>query len=197
MRRAVLAISIACAVTARAALDLTPAVRDYVAEGITFRQLLFKDGDRTVRYEPPLGWSYANLGGQLRFTPTKTEGAVAVITANRPAAGAANTIEGFQQSFRAMLPPTAQKVEIASEAANPLLLDGKISTYEITATYQLTTGERYLTSVLFADAGEVQLAFRISAHKTDFDRLHMAFRSSLLSWHWNEAGSTGQGQAGQ
>lgn len=171
--------------SARAALDLSPSTHEYVAEGITFRQLSFNDGDRKVVYEPPVGWSFVRLGDQLRLTPAKLDGASAVIAATNLVTAEAKTDEGMRSTFRASLPPTAQDVEMLAEEVNPLVLDGGVNTYEITAAYQLA-GERYVCGTVFANAAETQIMFRLSARKADFERLHAAFRSSLLSWHWVE-----------
>lgn len=183
-----LLIVTAMTVTAQAALDLNPALQEYTAEGITFRQLCFKDGERTVKYEVPNGWAYVALGAQLRLTPAKFERAFALLSA-APGATAqqfdAKAVEAAQKAFAASLPPTAQDVKILAEELNPLVLNGGVNTYEITATYKVS-GDALITSVLFANAAEAQLNFRLTARKADFAKLHNVFRSSLLSWQWVE-----------
>ena len=61
------------------ALDLTPTVSEYTAEGIIFRQLNFQDGKRKAVYEPPRLWTYRGSGSSLQLTPANVDRADAII----------------------------------------------------------------------------------------------------------------------
>jgi hypothetical protein len=56
-------------------------------------------------------------------------------------------------------------------------------TLEVTVQYQLYS-EQYQQSVLFMNLLETQLTFRFLSRKSDFEKLHQAFRGSLCSLQW-------------
>jgi hypothetical protein len=56
-------------------------------------------------------------------------------------------------------------------------------TFEVTVAYELYS-ERYHQSVLFMNLPDTQLSFRFVARKSDFEKLHRAFRESLGSLQW-------------
>src|SRR6478672_9896983 len=79
MRRLLLLSLVAFSTMATAAIDLTPTKSEYVAEGLTFHQLSFKDGKRRIIFEPPQQWSYRGAGTTLQLVPSNNDRADAVI----------------------------------------------------------------------------------------------------------------------
>ncbi len=176
---------LAAASMASAGIDLTPVSREYTAEGIKFRQLIFRDGELKISYEPPRLWDYRSAGNVLQLTPSKAERADAAIQAVRlpaPQPLDEKGVAAAKQQFVSSLPPGGQAISILAEEQNPVLLKNTPS-YEITASYQ-ALGETFLRSTLFVNLPDTQLTFRLNARKADFDALHKAFRSSILSWQW-------------
>jgi hypothetical protein len=173
------------AATSANALDLTPVVSEYVAEGITFRQLTFKDGKRQVIYEPPRQWVCRGSVGSLQLTPAKTDRADAVIEAvelKAPQKLDDRTTSALREQFLKSLPPGSQGVTVVSEEQNPVSLENGAS-YAVTVAYQ-ALGETFLRSVVFVNLPEMQLSFRLTARKADFETIQKQFRSSIFSWHW-------------
>jgi len=169
------------------AIDLTPTVSEYVAEGITFRQLNFKDGKRQVIYEPPRQWSCHGSGSSLQLTPPKVDRADASIQAvevKAPEKLDDKTIADLKAQFMRTLPPGGQTANIVSEEMNPVNLENG-SSYALAASYQ-ALGETFVRSIVFVNLPETQLTFRLTARKADFEPLQRMFRSSILSWHWVE-----------
>ncbi len=168
----------------RAALDLTPTPVEYTNEGMVFKQLVFKEGDRRVTYEPPQKWSYRGAAGRLQLVPPNNVCAEADIQAiplatPLPALDDA-TVGALKQQFMTSLPPGAQYVTVVGETPEAIPLQGS-HTYEISASYQ-TLGETFVRTAIFANFPETQLIFRFTARKTEFDKLYREFRGSILSW---------------
>ena len=168
-------------------MDLTPQSKEYTAEGITFRQLFFKDGIRRVVYELPRNWSYGGDATSLQLVPPKADRADASIqVVDMPKA------QPFDEKLLAALkeqslrgvPPGVQTVATINEEINSVRLESGDS-YAITISYQ-ALGETFVRSTLYVNLPTALLTFRLTARKADFDPLQRAFRSSILSWHWVE-----------
>ena len=72
----------------RAELDLTPKPSQYEVDGVTFKQLAFSDGSKTVTYTPPRGWDYSGSATQLILQPPnkgQAEGKITKVTLSQPA----------------------------------------------------------------------------------------------------------------
>jgi hypothetical protein len=175
-------------ISVRAGVDLTPSVTEYVAEGMKFQQLAFKDDKRRVEYEPPRGWSFDGSANQLHLKPPQKNFAEATITAvplSKPQPQDENTIKLLEQQVIAGLPFGSQFAKIEETIANPVLLCGNASVGVI-VSYQ-AAGEKFLRSVLFVNLRDTQLIFRLTARKDDFQSLHREFKGSIFSWHWIES----------
>src|SRR3954471_13000692 len=186
MRKALFFVSLlAPFAAALAAVDFSPTPSEYKAEGITFRQLSLKDGDRTVMFEPPREWTERGSATELQLTPRNREDALASVHATplgRPESFDDASLQKIEQDFVASLPPQSQHVEVVSRAQSPVLVDGN-PTFEVIASYEVL-GRTFQRSLLVARLGDSQLSFRLVARKLDFDALHHAWCSSILSWHW-------------
>jgi len=190
MRPLLLAAFFASALTARAALNLSPSANEFDGEGVKYTQLAFTDDQRKVLYVPPQNWSYRGSAAQLLLTPpaifNRAAAVIETAALATPQPLDAKGIELVRRQFASTLPPGSQGIKVLSEESSPVLINGNIATYEITASYELF-GETFLRSVLFSNVSETtQLRFKLTALKKDFDVLHRQFRASLVSWQWSE-----------
>jgi len=187
--RSTIAIVIATAVSgASAGIDLTPAVGEYVAEGVKFQQLTFQYNKQRIEYEPPRAWISDGSSTVLHLKPPQKSFAEGVIEAeplSKPQILDENVQKTLEQKLIANLPAGSQLVKVEQELESPLLLNGN-RTFEVVVSYQLM-GEKFIRSALFANLPDVQLTFRFTARKSDFDALHREFRASILSWHLLQA----------
>jgi hypothetical protein len=182
--------------TAQAHIDLTPTPTEYVAEGITFRRLIFRQADNSsVRYEPPRGWTCRGGGDQLQLTPGDATRAQAAIQAVPLAAAQAlddKSTALLREEFLNNLPPGSQLIKLLKEEQNPVVLDNKLS-YAVTASYQIL-GETFVRSTVFTNLGNTQLRFTINSRQSDFERLQQNFRRSIFSWQRLDPAVTTPGQ---
>jgi hypothetical protein len=170
------------------ALDLAPTVSEYTAEGITFRQLNFQDGERKAVYEPPRLWSCRGSASSVQLTPPKVDRADAIIQVVEAKAAPKldeKAIGALKEQSLRSLPPGSQAVTVLNEEQNPVSLENSAS-YAVTLSYQ-ALGETFVRSIVFISLPETQLSFRITARKADFDAVQRPFRSSIFSWHWVDA----------
>ncbi|MEY2508166.1 MAG: hypothetical protein QOH01_2495 [Verrucomicrobiota bacterium] len=171
--------------TSQAHLDLTPAPTEYVAEGITFQRLTFKQANNiSLSYQPPRGWTYRGGGDRLQLTPAEATRAEALIQA-LPLASAQPLDEKneafLREQFLNTLPTGSQVIKLLNEEQNPVVLDNKPS-YAVTASYQVI-GETFVRSTLFINLADTQLRFTLNARQSDYEKLNRAFRQSIYSWH--------------
>ena len=167
------------------ALDLTPAVSEYIAEGITFRQLTFQDGKRKAVYEPPRLWSYRGGGSRLQLMPPEVDRADAIIQVveSKMAPGFdEKAIATLKEQSLLSVPPGSQAAALVSEEQNPVNLDNSAS-YGVTISYK-ALGETFIRSIVFVNLAESQLTFRLTARQADFGQLQRVFRPTIFSWHW-------------
>jgi hypothetical protein len=171
--------------SASAQLDLTPQAVEYVAEGIKYRQLHFKDGKRKIVYELPVQWNYRPGGAdRIHLTPPKAQFAEGVIHATK--LGAARpldeqTMAQFREQVLATAPPGAIDVTLVSEVVNAVTPSGNRS-YEVTISYH-ALGQPFLRSGLISNVGDTQIQLQMTAPKKEFEPLRIEFRSSIMSWH--------------
>jgi hypothetical protein len=167
------------------AIDLSPVREERVLDGIKFQQLVFRDGERQITYEPPRGWKYNGDSGQLKLTPPDIAQARGVIDQSPltgPQAFSEESIKELQAKTLKYVPPGSREAAIVLEEKNPVFLD-RHETYEITVSYRFMN-EDYLMSVLYVNLQETELRFRLIARKADFEKLHRTFRGSVFSWQW-------------
>jgi hypothetical protein len=185
MKRLLLLVLLTSSVCAKAGIDLTATPSEYVAEGLTFRQLSLKDGDRRIIFEPPPQWTFRGTSTTMQFTPPNTSRAdafIQVADAKAPERLDDNVISALREKFMATLPVGCQHAQIVNEEFNPVQFEGA-SSYAITGKYQ-AIGETFLRSTVFVNLPASQLTFRLTARQPDFEKLNKPFRGSILSWHW-------------
>lgn len=173
---------------ANAGIDFSPAVTEYVAEGVKFQQLTFQYNKQRIEYEPPHAWIFDGGSTALHLKPPQksfAEGLIEAEPLSKPQPLDENVRKSLEEKLVANLPSGSQLVKIEQEIESPLLLNGN-RTFEVILSYQLM-GEKFCRSALFAMLPDVQLTFRFTARKDDFEPLHREFRASILSWHPVEA----------
>jgi hypothetical protein len=167
------------------AIDLSPVKGERVLDGIKFSQLLFRDGERQITYEPPRNWKYSGDSSQVKLTPPDVSQAQAVIDQSplaAPQVFSEETVKGLQANVLKYVPPGSLDVAIVSEEKTPVFVNGK-ETYALTVSYRFANQD-YLMSVLYVNLPETQLRFRLVARKADFEKLQKAFRGSVFSFQW-------------
>lgn len=184
--RSTITIAIAAiAVTARGAIDFTPATGERVFEGIRFPELYFHQDGRRISYEQPRGWTYIGDATYIKFVPPEVRQAFAEITQAplpKPQNFDEDTMKSLQTKASALLSPDAGDIVVLSAEKNPLMINAH-DTFEVILGFQLY-GEHYLQSVLFMNLPDTQLSFRVLSRKVDFEKLHRDFRGSLCSLQW-------------
>ena len=176
---------VAFALSAAAAIDLTPEVREYTAEGVKFQQLIFHDDKQAIEYELPERWTFNAASSRLQLRPPDKKFAEAIIqtvSLTKPEALDENVCKALKEKFLTTLPPGSQLVKVEQEIQNPILLDGNPS-FEIIVSYQVAAG-KFLESALFVDLRDTQIVFNLTAPKEDFPALHSELKHSIFSWHW-------------
>jgi hypothetical protein len=170
----------------QASLDLTSVAREYVSEGINYRELIFNDGDRKVSVELPNKWQFRCSPEKIGFTVPDNHFVAASIE------GFANpgkrefdeqTVKALLQKVQADLPADVTQVTVESRP-NPVMLDGH-ETFEVLVSYTLM-GTAFQRSTVFVNLPETQVVFRLSARKEEFDSTNKVFRRLILSWHWSD-----------
>lgn len=170
---------------ATAGVDFTPGLGERTLEGIKFTELYFHENGRKISYEQPRGWTYTGDASRIRFLPPNVAQAFGEM-AQAPLAAPQNfdetSTKTLQEQVVRSVPPDSHDVAIVSAERNPLMINGH-ETFEVTVGYELY-GQQYQRSVLFMNLPDTQLIFSFVARKSDFDRLHQAFRGSLCSLQW-------------
>ena len=172
---------------ARADINFTPSVKEYVSEGITYRSLYFKEEKNTISIELPRQWTYRGDAGRLQLLPPGkgfAEGVIQAIPLARPQPFNEAVEKALETQALSSVPSGSQSIEVAKREENPVILDHNLS-YEIVVSYQ-TLGQAFLRSLIFVNCPDKQLIFRFTAPKADFDLLNKAFRRSIYSWERTE-----------
>ena len=171
--------------TANAAIEFSASEKEHSLEGIKFKVLFFKDSGKTISYQPPRGWSVSGGGGGLKLTPpalAQAQGEIEQSPLPAPQPFDAEVMKALQQKTLASVPAGSQKAVLVSEEISPLKVHGHES-YGVTVSYQ-AFGQDFVMNVLYVNLPELQLRFRTTARKQNFEKVHGAVRHSILSWHW-------------
>jgi len=175
----------AIAASAWCGIDFTPGIGERVLEGIKFTELYFHENGRQISYEQPRGWTYTGDSSRIRFIPPNVPqafGEMAQAPLPTPQNFDEPTIKLLQERVLQSVPADSRDVIVVGAEKNPLMIN-QHETFEVTVAYQLY-GEHYRRSMLFMNLSDTQLMFSFVSRKTDFDKLHQAFRGSLCSLEW-------------
>jgi hypothetical protein len=170
---------------AHAGLDLTPASKQYVEEGITYRQVNLKNGDGSVTFLPPQGWTVRGQPNRLQLNPEKNlVEAVVEVTPLAPKPLDEEATAAFKEKILASLPGGSTAVTTLFEAPNTIMPGGN-PTFEVMVSYQLW-GKTFQRTALLVNCPQDRLIFRFTSPKEDFAQFNTAFRRSIASWQWIE-----------
>ena len=148
-------------------------------------RLLFHDGNATIAYVPPVGWTFSGGETKLRLTPRDREDATAIIQSVPqpvPMTLDEDGVKALRQAALNLVPQGSQEVKILSEQKKPMLI-GRHQTFEVCISYGLKE-HACLLDALFLDLDKSQVQFVVNAPKFGFEPVSTAFRKSLFSWQW-------------
>ncbi|MEY2481534.1 MAG: hypothetical protein QOK24_62 [Verrucomicrobiota bacterium] len=167
-------------------LDLTPRSKEYVEEGVTYRQVNFKNGDGSVTFFPPPGWTMRGQGNRLQLNPEKNLVEAVVEATPMPAPKPLDeaAMVAFKEKILATLPGGSTAVTTVFEAQNTIMPGGNF-TFEVMVAYQLW-GKTFQRSALLVNTPQDRLIFRFTSPREDFAQFNTAFRRSVASWQWIE-----------
>jgi hypothetical protein len=182
--------------SASADTDFTPVVKEYTAEGFTYRQLLFKNDKGSVTFTPPQNWTIRGSKDRLQLSPPANSFVEAIIRAAPPSVSPRfdeNGLKVLAEQVMREVPAGAQAVQLIKREENPVLMGQNLS-YEFVISFQ-TLGQLFQRSAIFVNCADQQLVFRFTAPKADFEQFNPDFRRSIASWQWIERAATGAGPA--
>ena len=178
-----IAFFVALGSSATGAIDFTPTPSERVLEGIKFPQLIFREEGREIVYGYPRGWTYSGSSSRIKFTPpglTQAQAEIEQSPLPEPQTFDEPTTKALQQRVLASVPKGSENITVVSEQKNPVMVNGH-ETYEVTVGYKFY-GQEFQLSVLYLNLPGNQLRFRVAAKKTDYEKVHGAFRRSILSF---------------
>lgn len=164
-------------------INFTAVPREYVAEGITYRQAIFKHGDQSVSIDLPPHWTFRSSATQLQLIappPASAEGSIDVEPAAAVRAldeAAANAI--VQQAL-ASVPPGSHQPAVVEQASNPVSIGGHES-FGVTVSYQ-ALGQTFYRNTTVVNFPHQRLVIRFTAPKAQFEALQAGVRRALMSW---------------
>lgn len=164
-------------------IDFTAVPREYVAEGITYREAVFKQGTMSVSVELPPNWTFRSSATRLQLVPPQPSSAEASIDVEPAAAvrpldeATTNTI--VQQAL-ASVPPGSHEAAVVEQEQNPVSAIGQES-FGVTLEYQ-ALGQTFYRNTVVVNLPAQRLVMRFTAPKAQFKALHAAFRRALMSW---------------
>jgi hypothetical protein len=171
--------------SSQAAIDFTPLVEEYTSQGIVYRKVSFKEESGPISFVPPRGWNVRGGKDLLQLEPPNKNFVEATISAT-PLSGPVlldeSTVEALKEQLLRGAPATSQAVQIVRCEPNPVPM-APYPSVEIVISYH-ALGRTFEKSMIFVQAVDTQLIFRLTAPKEDFDPLNQLFRSSIGSWQW-------------
>lgn len=167
------------------ALDFQPTASFRVLENARIPVLLFPDGDRTIRYEPPDGWQMASQGASITFRPRAIAHAelkfVATSKSPKDAGNGGSGVPPPKDIVAGLLPADATELAPVSESENPFLLE-TVGSREAIFAYT-SDGQRCRISIATCDVNATQwLAVVTTALERDFEIVRRTAIGSLFSW---------------
>jgi hypothetical protein len=172
--------------SASAAIDFTPAIREYTSNGLNYRQVTLRRDTGSITFVPPDKWEVRGGKDKLQLLPPDksfVDATIAATTVAAPKPFDEATVKALEQQILAEAPPGSQP-QVLSREENPIVM-GQYLSLEIVISYR-ALGRTFQKSVIFVQAGDAQLIFRFTAPKEDFATLNSFFRRCILSWQWIE-----------
>ena len=172
---------------AEAGIDLAPVPSNHEEHGMKYRMLTFKHDDRKIEYVPPGGWTARGGGDRLQLSPPDSkfaEASVQAVPQQAPVHMDEARMSALEQQVINSVPVGSQSPAVLESTENPIVLGGQPSFGFVISYHAL--GQTFYRSFIFVQAADVQLVFRFTAEKSEFEKLYSAFRQSLTSWHWTQ-----------
>jgi hypothetical protein len=173
---------------ARASIDLTPMLSEYEEDGFKYRLLTFKHGERKIEYVPPASWVVRGAPDRLQLTPPASRHAdvqIQAVPLQAPVPLDDARVAAFEQQVLRELPPGSHAPEVLERTPNAIALADH-PTVGFLVAYQ-NLGQSFHRRVVFVHAPDVQFIFRVTAEKSELEKLYPVFRQSLTTWHWKQA----------
>ena len=171
----------------QAGIDFTPAVEEYSSQGFTYRKVTLKEEKGLIKFVLPFGWGVRGNKDMLQLNPsnqTLTEATISATPLNGPTPFDDAAIEALKQKVLRDAPPASQSVQLVSCNLNPVPM-APYQSVEIVISY-MALGRTFQKGVIFVQADDTQLVFRLSAAQDEFNSLSQAFRGSIGSWQWRQ-----------
>ena len=163
------------------ALDFQPTPSFRVLENARIPVLLFPDGDRTIRYEPPDGWQVVGEGASISFRPRAIAQAELRLAVAAKSPKDAGKVPLPKDLVAGLLPGDATEVVPVTENENPFLLE-TIGSRESVFAFT-SEGQRFRISVATCDFSATQwLTVVTKALERDFEIVRGTAIGSLFSW---------------
>ena len=172
-------------------IDFTAVPREYVAEGITYRQAIFKQGDQSVSIELPPNWAFRSSASRLQLVapqPASGEASIDVepLAEVRPLdEAAANQI--VQQAL-AGVPSGSHEPAVVEQALNPVSVGGHPS-FGVTVSYK-ALGQIFYRNTVVVNLPDQRLVIRFTAPKSQFEALNAGVRRAVMSWRTVDGGAS-------
>jgi hypothetical protein len=166
----------------RAEVDLTPVESSYELDGAKLSNVLFRDGEQQITYNPPHNWRLSGSGPRLTLVPNATANAdahVEVKALNSALPFEEANVKKYIDNARLTLPREARDIETLRTQLNPLKICGH-ETLAVELQYD-AFGVTYRVHLLYLNRDRQQWVFRFSAPASSFERTYEPFRASLYS----------------
>ena len=170
-----------------AGIDFTPAVEEYSSQGFVYRKVTLKEEKGLIKFVLPFGWGVRGGKDMLQLNPSHQNLVEATISAtplSQPTPFDDAAVEALKQKVLRDAPPASQSVQLVSCNLNPVPM-APYPSVEIVISY-MALGRTFAKSVIFVQADDTQLVFRLTAPKEEFTASSQAFRGSIGSWQWRQ-----------
>lgn len=175
--------------SARAVIDFTPVVEEYTSQGFVYRKVSFKEEKGPIKFVPPLGWNVRGSKDVVQLNPPNRNFVEATISAtplSAPAPFDDARVDALKQQVLRDAPAASQSIQLVRCNLNPVPM-APYPSVEIVISYK-TLGRVFEKGVIFVEADDTRLAFRLTAPREEFEGLSQDFRGSIASWQWRQPG---------
>ena len=178
-------VIVCAALTASAAVDLTPHILTTYTDGIPIRRPYFADGNKKYALALDNETTLTAANGGAHFEFNKFMYAVMDL---RPSALSpelafdAASLPRYREAALQMLPQGNDKVKVEKEEANVMPINGW-SSYRFTFSYGFF-GQRFCESVTFLNLdAKQQIVMQVSAKEADYQVISSRAWDIIRAWH--------------
>ena len=166
-------------------VEFSAALQKFTGEGVTYQRLVFKDANRVVYYQPPMGWKCNASTELVTITPadrTFAEAKISSVSLDNPVALDDKAADVFKQQVLSSLPEGSRNAGVVKQEQNGIMLNNN-PVLEVVVSYDVY-GQSFRRSVFLLNTPTNQVRFQFTARKADFDALYRQFRGSVVTWEW-------------